>query len=115
LPLLPTLYPKSIFYQLPPLIHPPTTILITPLISFIKHQLDQLQAIRIQAAYFNTTFTHKQQKHIQHQIKRGPIHFLYLPPHPFQNTFFLNLLPKIQIPLIPFHQPHSISKSPHDF
>ena len=75
-----------------------TTIVISPLISLMKDQVDQLQAMGIQAAYLNSSLTHKQQKEIEEQIKRGAIQFLYVAPERFENTF-LNLLRKIEIPL----------------
>ncbi|PDH04383.1 ATP-dependent DNA helicase RecQ, partial [Listeria monocytogenes] len=66
---LPTGGGKSICYQVPGLMQGGTTIVISPLISLMKDQVDQLQAMGIQAAYLNSSLTHKQQKEIEEQIK----------------------------------------------
>ena len=63
-----------------------TTIVISPLISLMKDQVDQLQAMGIQAAYLNSSLTINK-KEIEEQIKRGAIQFLYVAPERFENTF----------------------------
>ena len=85
---LPTGGGKSICYQVPGLMLGGTTIVISPLISLMKDQVDQLKAMGIEAAYLNSSLTQKQQKDIEDKLKQGDIQFLYVAPERFENTFF---------------------------
>ena len=99
---LPTGGGKSICYQVPGLMLDGTTIVISPLISLMKDQVDQLNAAGINAAYLNSSMTQKQQKAVEQELLRGEVQFLYVAPERFDNGYFVNLLQQLTIPLVAF-------------
>ncbi len=80
---LPTGGGKSICYQVPGLLLGGTTIVISPLISLMKDQVDQLKAMGIQAAFLNSSLTENEQQRIEKALSNGEIQFLYVTPEPF--------------------------------
>ncbi|HHP5733171.1 TPA: DEAD/DEAH box helicase, partial [Staphylococcus aureus] len=91
---------KSICYQVPGLLLGGTTIVISPLISLMKDQVDQLKAMGIQAAFLNSSLTQKEQQRIEKALSNGEIQFLYVAPERFENRYFLNMLQRIKIHLV---------------
>ncbi|MBA8771782.1 DNA helicase RecQ [Staphylococcus coagulans] len=112
---LPTGGGKSICYQVPGLMLEGTTIVISPLISLMKDQVDQLKAMGIAAAYLNSSLTAQAQKEIEQQLVDGELKFLYVAPERFESTYFEMLLRRVNIALVSFDEAHCISKWGHDF
>ena len=79
---------KSICYQVPGLMLGGTTIVISPLISLMKDQVDQLKAMGIEAAYLNSSLNKKQQSEIENKLITGDIQFLYVAPERFESNYF---------------------------
>ncbi|MEJ7541744.1 DNA helicase RecQ [Staphylococcus intermedius] len=112
---LPTGGGKSLCYQVPGLMFKGTTIVISPLISLMKDQVDQLTAMGISAAYLNSSLSTQAQKEIEAQLVKGELKFLYIAPERFEQTYFEMLLRRVDISLVAFDEAHCISKWGHDF
>lgn len=106
---------KSICYQVPGLYLDGLTIVISPLISLMKDQVDSLRSMGIKAEFLNSTLTAKEKKRVENELVSGQLKFLYIAPERFNQPQFIQMLNKCNVQLIAFDEAHCISKWGHDF
>lgn len=106
---------KSICFQIPGLIMDGLTIVITPLISLMADQVNNLKKKGISAEYLNSTQDYNKQMEILNMIINNKIKFLYVAPEKFNNISFIEAINKTKINQITLDEAHCISVYGHDF
>jgi ATP-dependent DNA helicase RecQ len=113
--IMPTGGGKSLCYQIPALIFKGLTIVVSPLISLMKDQVEQLTASGVAAALLNSSLTPSEYGRNVTLIKRGKVKLVYLAPESLLKSSVLEMLSAVPVDCLAIDEAHCISAWGHDF
>ena len=113
--IMPTGAGKSLCYQIPALMLPGVTLVISPLISLMKDQVAALKQAGVAAAYINSSLTQRQLDMALENAAAGKYRIIYVTPERLETQRFINLSQRMRISLIAVDEAHCISQWGQDF
>jgi len=115
LAIMPTGGGKSLCYQIPALLSDGLTVVVSPLISLMKDQVEQLRAFGVPALFLNSSLAPQEYHENMELVKRGDVKLLYVAPESLLTPRILSLLSGLKVDLLTIDEAHCISEWGHDF
>jgi len=113
--IMPTGAGKSICYQIPALLLDGVTLVVSPLISLMKDQVDSLNAAGIEATFINSSLSLRETNERMRDVAAGHYKLLYIAPERLESESFRSMIRKLEVPLIAVDEAHCVSQWGHDF